>query len=329
MPRIQFIPDNIVNQGSTFPRLKLDAKESARIVVLEDPTFVYIHTLRAPEIGPDGKVIMTKVERKGEEVDVIKQKFVGRHQCTGDLNTLQEGRGVDPDNCLMCEASIKTSQVDAPQRRFGVHVAKYATKQGTWDVLKGAQFSAQIQLWMFTEGIFTKLIGFQKEFGSLLQHDLKLGPCENKDYQKFDINIAADAEWLKTAKTKTAIAEAKEENTCEDVETEIAKRKDRKWIEQDLKTVSDMWKIANGVAVDPAEAKAELTQDLANLIGNGKPAVATKVEAPVEEPEADPEPVVEEVAAPVAVESDPVPVADDELKVAPKSLSFDELMGNV
>lgn len=335
MPRIEFIPSNVVTTGESFPKLKLDAKESAKVVVLEIPTYVYVHTLRAPEIGPDGKPVMTKAERKGEEVDVFKMKFVGRHQCLGDLNTLQEGRGVDPGNCPMCDAAVKTSIVDAPQRRFGVHVAKYATKQGTFDVLKGAQFSVQIQLWMFTEGIFNKLVGFQNKWGSLLEHDLELGPCSNKDYQKFDINICPDAEWVKSAKTKTAVKEALEESKCEDVESEIARRKDRKWIDQDLKTVADAWMIANGAPADAAEAKQALTQDISGILGNGKaaPAAAPKAEAPAVETAAAPTPpVVEEAPAPtppVAAEPDPEPVADDEPHAAPKSLSFDDLINNL
>lgn len=336
MPRIEFIPSNVIDTGNNFPKLKLDAQESARVVVLENPQYVYVHTLRAPEIGPDNKPVMTKAERKGEEVDVFKFKFVGRHQCLGDLNTLQEGRGVDPDNCPMCEASVKTSIVDAPQRRFGVHVAKYATKPGTHDISK--PFSAQIQLWLFTEGIFNKLVGFQKEFGSLLQHDLKLGPCTSKDFQKFDINIANDAEWLKTTKTKEYIKEALDENHAEDVETEIARRKDRKWIDQDLKTVADAWKTANGAPADAAEAKAALTQDISGILGNGK--VAAPVVEAVEEPVAEaPKPrkaAAKAAPAPVEVpeedaveEPEDVEEESDEPNTAPKSLSFNELMNNL
>lgn len=336
MPSIQFIPDNIKETGNDFPRLKLDAQESARIVVVQqEPTFVYRHVLRAPEIGTDGKAVWHKVERKGEQVDAIKLGFVANHQCLGDYNTIADGRGIDPDNCPMCERSVKTSVIGAPERRFAAHVAKYATKAGTFDIIK--PFNAQIQLWIFTETIFTKLVGFQKEFGSLLQHDLKLGPCTNKDFQKFDINVAFDAEWLKTAKSKEFIKEAVEENVCPDLEETIARRKDKKYVLQDIKTVEDRWKIANGVDSDPAPAREALTQDVSNLIGNGKPAPAKKAASKAVIKPAEP---VEEAPEPVApVEDDePTVVAtsdadedstESEPVVAPKSLSFDELMNQI
>lgn len=323
MPKISFIPDNKIVTGSTFPRLKLDKDEYARIVVLEDATYVYTHTLRAPEIGTDDRPIMETKEVKGEQVPVFKLGFIGTHQCLGDLNTLREGRGVDPDNCLLCEASVKNSMVDAPRRRFAAHIAKYATKPGTFDITK--PFSVQIQVWTFTEGIFNKLTELQKEFGALLQHDLKLGPCESEKYQKYEINIANDAEWLKTEKNKKYLAEAFEENKSEDLEELIARRKDKKFIEQDLKTVRDRWAVANGTST--SKSQDDLATDLNGLLGNGKPKVETKVVEDVPAPAAE-KSTEEDAVSHVAADPDEDP-AEESPKTAPKSFSFDDLMSNL
>lgn len=352
MPRISFTPDNKIETKETYPRLKLKKDESARVVVLEDATYVYIHTLRAPELDDQGKPVMAWVERgrEKEQVLVNKMKFVGRHQCLGDEEVIKAGRGIDPDGCIMCEASTRNSQVGAPERRFGVHVAHYDTKEGTFEV--STPFHAKIKAWTFTEGVFERITGFQTEHGPLLQHDLLLGPCSAETYQKFDINVAGSAAWLSSEDNKKYVAAAFESNKSDDLESLIAKRQDIKWIEQDLKTVRQSWDKANGVETSSSSTSGT-NLDPGSVIGNGKRDIASVVAQAVDKPvsvveapapvvddteEVEPEPKPRRGRKPASASAEtpsavPAPVFSDSDTeeavtpvVKPKTLSFDQLM---
>lgn len=315
MPRTQFIPQNKAEVQGDFPRLKLDLNEKARIVCIEDPVYVYTHTLRAPKIV-NGVAEKHFMERKdGSRYETFKLDFIGRPQCLGDLGILQD-KGIDPVNCPACAVAQSSDLVDTPQRRFAMHVVKYATRSGTFELSN--PYSVGIVVWSFTDTIFNKLTDFVTEWGPLAKHDLMLGPCTNKDYQKFDIAIAKEAAYLipdpdKSTDRKRLTALAFKENQTKDLESFCGRRVERKWLEEDLEAkVKARWRIANGEPQVPdrgtpeAKTLAEGLDDLLNV---------TSETTTVEEEEA---PAVESLVA-----------SAGESKPAESFMSFDDLLSGL
>jgi len=259
MPRTTFAEENRSVTSTQFPKLKLEKDERARIVCVEkDPLFEYVHTLRAPKIV-NGIAETELIERRdGTKFEAFKLDFIGRPLCLGDMGILQE-RGVDPKNCPVCEVAAQNDTVSAPERRFAMHIIKYATRPGSFDV--ALPFTPTLLLWAFTDTIYNKLIDFAKEWGNLQQHDLLLGPCTNPTYQKFDIGVAAKAEWLLDDQRKNLTAVTFKENKLNDAQLSefIGRKVDTKWLKDDLDKIRQRWQMANGMAATPGGATAAQT----------------------------------------------------------------------
>lgn len=192
MPRIDFDEKNRAAAPGDYPKLKLDKNACARILVIEkQPVAEYVHTLRAPRLV-NGEPIEELVDKFGTSVKQYAMDFIGRPICLGKQEILSE-TGIDPENCPVCELASTTTYVDPPQRRFALHVLRYSTLPGGWDLR--TPFSVELLVWSFTERIYNKLLDISKEWGSLQDHDLKLGPCTNPQFQQFDIQVAGIAEW--------------------------------------------------------------------------------------------------------------------------------------
>ncbi len=191
MPRIPLDPKHKSESVFDYPRLKLDKGERARIVCIEkDPLYEFVHTLRAPQIL-NGEPVMEMVKsRDGGETERNKFDFIGRHICLGDIGILQE-RGVDPVNCPECKVSTESDAVRAPERRFAMHIVRYATQPGGFTV--ASPFSVTLIAWAYSDTIYNKLADTAAEHGDLTRRDLLLGPCQVAQYQKFDIAIASSA----------------------------------------------------------------------------------------------------------------------------------------
>jgi len=204
MPRVEFSPENMVESPYDYPRISLDKGERARIIVIEnEPLMEWVHTLRAPQIV-DGDVVMETVKQFDKQVEQPKYDFIGRTLCLGDYSVVDD-KGVDPTNCPACKLASEADYVKAPERRFAMHVVKYSLKAGTFDVAD--PFGVQLVAWTFGNKIFNTITSLIKEWGNLREHDILLGPCENKQYQKFEIKIAGKAEWLASDETKKLVAE--------------------------------------------------------------------------------------------------------------------------
>jgi hypothetical protein len=264
MPTLSFTPDNKTEFASDFPRLKLDQNERKRILCLQEPNFGYVHTFRAPKIV-NGKPEYASVKQKdGSFANELVKDFIGRPMCLGDLGLLQD-KGVDAVNCPACERAIASDEIDRPQRRFAMPVIVYQTKPGGFDV--ASPFGCSCVVWNFTDMVFNKLVDIKEEWGSLRDVDLKLGPCENKVFQKYDISAAREAAW-KTSEDRTAqVVACFKENQPKDIDALIGRRIERTWMTEDLNKVAARWRIVNGAPPvhDTDGATESLADGLAGL----------------------------------------------------------------
>lgn len=293
MPQLSFTPENRIGTPNDFPKLKLKVGERKRIVCVEDPTFAYVHTLRAPKIV-DGAAIKEEKKRKDGTtyVDYV-MDFIGQPICLGDAGILAD-KGSDPGNCPACAKAAESSEAPAPTRRFAMPVIVYRTRPGGFEV--ASPFSVDLLVWGFTEGRFSKLVEIAGIVGSLREHDLLLGPCESPEaFQKFDIAYAMSAAYLEDDQRKGLVSETYAQNRPENLEAACGRKISKAFMIDDLRKIADRWQIANGTAHTGARDAAQsdaaaLSAGLAGL--NAQPAtpvdfstlLGTTPEAPVAEP---------------------------------------------
>ncbi len=321
MPVIDLTPDNKIETAANFPRLKLDVGERARILCIEkQPTFAYVHELRAPKIV-NGKAEMVSRERKDKTTFLdYAMDFIGRPLCLGDLGVLQD-KGVDAANCPLCARAQECDEVGPPRRRFASNVIKYATKP---DGNLRLPVQCELVVWTYTDQIFNKLVDIVNEWGSLREHDLLLGPCTNKDFQKFEIGVAKVAAWQTDEQIKQLVVETYSNNRITDLESCCGRKVERRWMDNDIESIAARWRIARGQPVpadgtEGADART-LTEGLGDLLGAGPagaPSVAPSV-VPDEVPAApalgatgglDFTDLLGEPTAPPAAAQQPVPAA--------------------
>lgn len=237
MPLVTFSSENKVQQDNSFPTLKLAHGERALVAALEkQPTIEYVHTLRAPAIGPDGRVIKEEKENsKGETYTTTKMEFFGQHLCFGDFGVVSE-KGTDPENCPTCRAAVNGEGAEAPKPRYAMHVIRYGLKPGGWDVRE--PFSVTCEAWVFPAQKFNTLVDLASDW-NLQEHDLKLGPCENKDFQKYDINVSSKAEWATTKERQKLTAETLKNNQAPDLSALIGRKVDKSKVQEDLARVAE------------------------------------------------------------------------------------------
>lgn len=284
MARVTFEKTNIRQDDTKFPQLKLESNEMARIVCIEQvPECQWVHTLRAPKIDKGRAVITVKERRNGEKYEDYEMDFIGRPICLGDEGILAD-RGVDPQNCPACALAVSGDMVDRPRRRFAMHVLKYATKPGTTDLLP--QFNMQLLVWAFTDRTFERLTNFTQEWGSLLQHDLLLGPCTNQLFQQFDINVSGKAEWTASEDRKElAISMFKDNKISDEALAEFCGRRvERSWLLEDLEKIKERWRLVNGdlgaeSSSDFAAAAPSLADGLEDLVSTQTGMAAPKADA--------------------------------------------------
>ena len=242
MPRIEFKEENKKATVSyDYPKLWLKQNERARILTgLEPPMYEYVHTLRRPELLNGVPIMETKERKDGTTYQVHKMKFVTKALCLGDPSTL-ETSGSDPKHCPMCKlVKDHPDYAQPPQRRYAMHVIRYRTKAGSFDVAN--PFSVDLLVWGFTDKTFNKLTDFKEQWNApLTQHDLLLGPCEGETFQKFDIAIAPNAAWQESDERKKLVTDTFKENQIPDLTVAIGSPKQRTWVDQDIQTVMEAW----------------------------------------------------------------------------------------
>lgn len=329
--QLSFTEENIKKNPFDYPKLKLAKGENARLTIVEDPYSEYVHSIQKPQLDERGNVLYRTAERKdGTEYQVPKLTWVSSPICLGERDVLDEN-GIDPDNCPVCARAAAGEKGFYPKRRFAMHVIRTNTRPKTFDAVD--PYSGQLIIWAFTDTIFNKLFGFQKEFG-LKDHDLKLGPCTDENFQKAELNVANDT--AVEPKMRKAIFD--EKNRAEDPSVFCGMRKTKARIEEDLAQVDAQWALAKGE--DPDEegfpTAASLNEGIGALLSEDEP----EEEAPKKAKAKTKAKAKEETKVEPAVSFDDLPdlLGDDsegDEEEAPKTeksdgaISLDDLLDNL
>lgn len=335
-PVADLSPENKIESPESFPKLKLLKDERARIACLEkSPTFEWVHTLRMPSILNGEPVYREGARGPEQEFD-----FVGRPICIGDYDIIAD-KGVDPGNCPMCRASVESDQIKPPERRFAMHVMRYATQPGGFTLAE--PFTVTTLVWAFANSTFDKLVDFATEWdGGLQKHDLLLGPCTAAQFQKFDIAVAQQAAWLTNEATKQRTVETYKGNQAKDLSVFCGRKVGYDFIVQDLEKIAERWAILRrgqqAAGPDASEVLAGAVDDSALddllSVGTTVPIEATPAQpeqaAPVAPEPVAPNPTPDPAPAAVApVEPSPAPVADTTPAPTAPTESFDDLLASL
>jgi hypothetical protein len=262
MPLIDFDESERGQASWDYPRLKLKVRERARVNVIDKaPLAEYVHVVRAPQIV-NGRPVTEIVEsRDGTKIEGVRQEFLARAICLGEYTTVRE-QGMDTSECPLCAAAERHPDAfRPPERRFAVHVVRYALREGGFEVTE--PFSATLQAWAFPQRTFDVLIDIIREHGSLREHDLLLGPCENEVFQKYDIRAARTAAWLETESRKEFVAALYKNNRNPYLDTIIGRRVSHPEAERYVQQVLERHRIAFGSSSsvpDEAEVSSALEE---------------------------------------------------------------------
>ncbi len=270
VPVADFTPEFKRTQDNDFDKLKLKLNEKARVVLLEKPTYAWVHTLRAPKIV-NGQAVKEKKKRGGEEILDYALDFIGRPLCLGDNDVLASD-AVDPKNCPVCAKAKESDEVAPPDRRFAVNVIRYGLQR---DGNISDPFTCTCVVWAFTEGMYNKLYGIAQEYknrGGLLGLDLILGPCQPPEaYQKFDIMAGSESVWKLDEKFTEIVTKTYQNNKVENLEAACGRKTELRWMKDDLVKISERWKTAHrGESVDTRDTgtteQADLQAGLSSLL---------------------------------------------------------------
>jgi len=326
MAKMTFTSENKKTSNFDFPKLYLDHGERARIVCIEpEPEVNFVHTLKAPQVV-NGEVVMESVKNKdGSFTEKPKMDFVGRHLCFGNMNTLME-KGKDPQNCPTCAAAQDNDAIGEAVRRFAMHVVQYKVQPGKFAVQ--TPFQAELVVWAFTDSRFSQLTDIAEEHGDLRSKDLLLGPCENKNFQKFDVQVGGSAAWLESDETKQFVQTLYAQNKLDDLDPAIGRKVTKEQANEDIQKVLlkhaqafGGGSASTGSAPTPTGGVEAPPVGLDDLLGAGLggPA-APEAPAPVSEPLEVPQAPVAEFPAQVETPAAPEPPKEE------KTLNFDDLL---
>lgn len=276
MPRADLTGDFRSDHGqSKFPKLRLQAGEKGRIVVLAAPQGVeghkiiteYMHRLQAPNIVNQAPTYTRIKDQNGQEVFKVEMRFVANHVCLGDFKVLRE-RNVDERNCEMCHMAREQPEIFySPKPRYAANVIRYSLRPGGgWNDL-AQPYGASLYVWVFGPGVMDKLIDINSmgsTYADLRQVDLliecdKDGYTFQKPYSNGEFLPWAPALWLSSQPiidytTQFILNNAASE---EDLASTIGVRTKPEYITDDLRRVIQRWDIvrvyeSGGRSVQPA-----------------------------------------------------------------------------
>ena len=262
MPKATFSTSNVRNSGTSFPTLKLENQgDYARIKLAEaDPTYEWVHTLRKPRLSPvDGRLIMKTIEvgRDGnkEKKEVPDLEFVGTPICFGNDDVLSD-RGVDPDHCVICKAAMDHPDMfDKPERKWAVHVFRYATKGNGTQAVEPLQF--EVRVWRMSDNRYARVVSVLEEFagaeGDPTKVDITLGPCNNVKFQNYEVQGSPRC-MLAENPTKWAEAEQTfQGNHVDDLSPYCGRKADARYVKADIEEIVNKWRAAQKGAQPVAE----------------------------------------------------------------------------
>lgn len=182
MPRVAISSDyKSTNDGTDWPKLKLRTAEKARIWMPEQPWMEWYHRIEAPLIEHGEPVTEIKDRKNGSTFETWKMDWIGNVFCLGETGTPENPgplmlKGIDPDNCPVCESAARSTGVRKPEQRFAANVVKYKLRHGTYNLI--TPVSAEVLVWAFTARVYGTLFELQDDFGELRKVDIKL-ECED------------------------------------------------------------------------------------------------------------------------------------------------------
>lgn len=249
MPKIGFDSANVRNSGTSFPTLKLAQGEVARVVLAErQPTFEWTHRLSKPKLSPvTGKLITKDIQLKdGTKRTVPDDEFVGNPICLGDSAILAD-RGADPDHCPICKAALDYPDwFQAPERRFAVHVLKYATKSGSAQVTQPLSLTSLV--WKMSENRYAKVVGVIEEFAPSdgeglipTKVDMALGPCTNGNFQNYDINGTPKCIVAENEENWKRAQETFDNNNAGDLSRYCGRPAEMRYVKNDVDEIISRW----------------------------------------------------------------------------------------
>ena len=279
-------------------KLSLEKDEQARVCFVEEaPRLVYVHNFETVIPGEDGKPIIEQdgTWPDGKPRERVKTAYAGKFRCLGDDDAVQK-YGTDAESCPACKAHIENpNAVKAPVMRILGHVIKYNTKPGSFT--PATPFGGSVLVWDLTARRFEQLQAIYEEHGSLLEHDLLLGPCENKKMQKFTIQVGGKAAWKANKENEAWTQVALENGRSDDLESVAGKLPSEFEMEAKVKEVVRAYNHAYGIS-----AVGSTYESLINS------------EAPASSPATPP-------AAEEQEKSDPAPFESSAAAVAPATAS--------
>lgn len=262
MPEIDYGKENakVSKVNYDYPKLSgLKKDEKARILLIEkSPVFEWVHELKRPKIIDGVPQMETAKRRDNSEYQKHTMEFLSRPVCTGDAGVLDED-GIDPKGCLMCALASRNPDAAAPPaRRFATHVLRYATKGGTHSILM--PFSVELLVWSFTERVFAQISDFKEEWGDLRAHDLLI-ECKNQQFQNYEINVAAKAEFMEDEERRNLVKRVYAEQRIEDLSIACGRVTEERWIRSDIEKIEEAWaqvRRANGRSEEATTMRDEL-----------------------------------------------------------------------
>lgn len=307
MPSTTFTTGNVRSSGGggvdKTLRLKLATDEVVRLVCTEPgPAFAWVHNLRKPRFGIDGKpkMVTIKNEKTGESRVDHDMEFISNPICHGDPDILEE-KGYDPGNCLACQAAEDTDYVTKPQRRFAIGVLVYSTKNLGSSAL-ASPFTVAYKVWGLTEKRFAEIVSVFSEFEvdgvfpDPRTKDLILGPCTNAGFQNYAIKAATECAMFTSESNVKFCREVYENNMVPDLAAYCGFKKDRRYLSEDLEDMSTAWEKVRSGGRPMAVPDVSVTELDSSILDTPAPVAAQ----PASVPEKTEVPAAPQQAAPAA-----------------------------
>lgn len=269
MPKMPLSSEHKAKNNYDFPKMFLDFGERARIVLLDPtPLTEYVHTMRAPQLA-NGQPVYELDTKTGKQE--MKYDFIGRHLCLGSFDVIAD-KGLDVKQCPVCAKSKETDAVKAPERRHALNVIRYKTQTGSFAIQD--PYQVELLVWAFADKVHSTLIEKADEWGDLRERDLNLGPCENKGWQKFDINVASKAEWLQKNPNESIdriefTKQVFQNNMVADLSIALGRKLSKEQVLEDLSRVLERHNAAFGVATTVGVTASEV--DVSGILDDVKP----------------------------------------------------------
>ncbi len=291
MPKSTFAASNVRRSGTDFPTLRLEKQgDHARVKLMEsDPTYEWVHTLRKMKLSPvTGRPVMKTIQvgKEGEKEDkeVFDLDFVGTPICFGNDDILED-KGVDVDHCPICKAAMDYPDlydcVAKPERKWAVHVYRYATKGSTTQPID--PLSGEIRVWKMSDNRYARVVSVLEEFapnvdGDPLRVDLTLGPCNNTKFQNYEVQGSPRCALANSADDWARAESIFASNHVEDLSPYCGRKADPKYVKSDIDEIIAKFKAAQGGGVQVAEP--DFSNTLSNSMLDSRPAAPVAAPAP-------------------------------------------------